>query len=1569
MRAKLGLGMGKIKILHLGGNGDLIQRERFEYVALGPALMDAIESEKYATPGEVVVSNKIWDLVGSHFIRTEKRGDKRHVISGWKDQSRVPWRSFDRTVPNTPEIEKRLWKYVPNAVLPYLIQSNDEFWVPELRTVTTLFFDLGLNIPELSSGQHVYKLEQVFYEIQGILLSYEGTINKFLIDDKGSTLIAVFGLPPFAHENDPIRGILSALKILWMLSKYKLQGSVGICTGLAFCGIIGHAAGNRREYSVIGDTVNLAARLMGKAKSQKGNFLVDRTTKNCATGTVLDFIPITLSLKGKSEPVHCFKIGKGVSLEHTHDFHSVQLARLDELSRNNTFILENQTDIRKGRRRNTAGAVSNPLDMKKIEERQVKAMNDPNKFTEKVAKAQRNRSGHQNIGNSSSEATAGTSTNNHGRRPNGGVPMFRIRHRLEGEQEHELHINLTGKLTTVADLIDAILHKAVKKGLLDEKKALGNYFIEWINGSECVELENARKLRDLVTSVEIPIYILFKKKGDKSLWPSEVSLTSSQTSADFVVKRLADARKFVMTGQGGRMILLDGEHGAGKSRLAEKFLLDGEDMDQHSSEGFGGAVLVGYARGNPFETGRSAVPFSVWEHLVNSLLIGNVSDPESRFAPKDEQILEATRVAMKERPSDHIDIRDLHLLNKVLLTQFIDGDGQGSTPISVRRGSSRRSSIGNGQLESDMPSKAKKYRNPTRSSQSAHSGKPLGVVGTSDAKVSRMKNLSSIGHSSENVRGSHTSATPSRRLSFTANLRKSVTRSRNSSVSSRLSTFSKLGRSLLRVEQQDQDDKPTTDPETGIMIKLLAAIVGGLATKAPVIILIDDSQHMDTFSWLVFQELAEHWMSSNILIILINRLINLERSATSSTQQEQDSQRVSVFRPLGKVNTNIITRNRAEIDDVKLALVVQRRLRSLSSVERLELRPSPLETKNIICDSTDVDRVPADLVNFLRIKTKGNPLFITDAVNQYIEAGLVLRRTSPEIELYFPNNEFKSLLRTHSLPIPLSVESIAGSMIDKMSNTQVLLIKVAAIIGDVFMLGLIRAMFPIKSRLDILDAQFYELVKVGFIVKVVNDRDLYMAETDKDKIQYSFESGWMVEILRKRMLNKQKLKLNKVKKSIQKDAQRALQLRFIEKAQGSLEVVYEGFLQVRKENPTNLLKPWKPRWCLLKGDELIQFYSSQDPKRLEVIILNGDSSVRTEPIGLFGFDGRVRNQEPQQTLYCFTITSSRWNKKGKNRTDVRDFTFACETEEERIQWVYRVTCQIDLLSLRKDSSKLGDAGARPSNGAMSNVFPTSSSDVGSSTGSDITDPPIQHAVSGSTVNRNSNLSRPSVSTVASGETPTARRGKSAVKKLFSKKKGQRSTRASTDRSVDWGVSVSHMHPEDYKAIRESDALALLWSQRPSLQPPVQHTTDLYYEAADMSLVSRNSLGEIDGYLIGKLQSQRRTQLVGLITACAVVPAARRQGIGRRLVQKFFALCRGKGCRFVRLIIPRDDSVAIAFQRSLGFEEDDYSTDLLARADDAERVCYLKDLDQASHEQDDSFVEVMNPMISSKSAVK
>lgn len=66
------------------------------------------------------------------------------------------------------------------------------------------------------------KVQSTFLLVQQIVYGLEGSVDKFLIDDKGSTLLTVWGLPPLTHFDDSLRGCLFALKLSEKLTQLKL---------------------------------------------------------------------------------------------------------------------------------------------------------------------------------------------------------------------------------------------------------------------------------------------------------------------------------------------------------------------------------------------------------------------------------------------------------------------------------------------------------------------------------------------------------------------------------------------------------------------------------------------------------------------------------------------------------------------------------------------------------------------------------------------------------------------------------------------------------------------------------------------------------------------------------------------------------------------------------------------------------------------------------------------------------------------------------------------------------------------------------------------------------------------------------------------------------------------------------------------------------------------------------------------------------------------------------------------------------------------------------------------------
>ena len=111
--------------------------------------------------------------------------------------------------------------------------------------------------------------QDAMLRVQEEIHAREGQVNKMLVDDKGVVLLCVFGLPPRPHADDALRAVRSslALKTAMAGDEGRPTACVGVATGRVFCGVVGSA--DRREFTTMGDVVNLSARLMGLA-SQDG---------------------------------------------------------------------------------------------------------------------------------------------------------------------------------------------------------------------------------------------------------------------------------------------------------------------------------------------------------------------------------------------------------------------------------------------------------------------------------------------------------------------------------------------------------------------------------------------------------------------------------------------------------------------------------------------------------------------------------------------------------------------------------------------------------------------------------------------------------------------------------------------------------------------------------------------------------------------------------------------------------------------------------------------------------------------------------------------------------------------------------------------------------------------------------------------------------------------------------------------------------------------------------------------------------------------------------------------------
>lgn len=122
-------------------------------------------------------------------------------------------------------------------------------------------------------------------------------------------MICLWGLLPFAHDDDAARAMLAGFNMIKTLN--KIDGTycnIGVSSGECFSGVVG-TSGSRKEFSVLGDIVNLAARIMGTVKGSgaKNEIRCDINTRLLA-GNYFDFTYTQhYELKGKSISMPFYK--------------------------------------------------------------------------------------------------------------------------------------------------------------------------------------------------------------------------------------------------------------------------------------------------------------------------------------------------------------------------------------------------------------------------------------------------------------------------------------------------------------------------------------------------------------------------------------------------------------------------------------------------------------------------------------------------------------------------------------------------------------------------------------------------------------------------------------------------------------------------------------------------------------------------------------------------------------------------------------------------------------------------------------------------------------------------------------------------------------------------------------------------------------------------------------------------------------------------------------------------------------------------------------------------------------
>lgn len=311
---------GKVSFLRIGGEFGGDDAWLWETVISdvgypeGGVMKDFIEMEHYVEAKQVLLSKRAADVLGDSVVGSRLL-DGTLIVDTIMNKPLSRYSMFPVSKPenleelNNEEMEAAfsvLESHIPEMARDYLSSRSEKF-ASDYRECSIVFF----GFPTLLDNGDLAVVQSVFEVIQKLLHSTNGGFLQMRSDEKGFVLICAYGLPGRSSVNDAEKALKLALTVIEQLQEKEISAVAGVSTGTVFCTIVGSQ--RRAEYSVFGEKINLAARLMVAASKTSNYVLCDKETKSLVSFS-REFTFITAShpqMKGIPMDVQLFSVTNG----------------------------------------------------------------------------------------------------------------------------------------------------------------------------------------------------------------------------------------------------------------------------------------------------------------------------------------------------------------------------------------------------------------------------------------------------------------------------------------------------------------------------------------------------------------------------------------------------------------------------------------------------------------------------------------------------------------------------------------------------------------------------------------------------------------------------------------------------------------------------------------------------------------------------------------------------------------------------------------------------------------------------------------------------------------------------------------------------------------------------------------------------------------------------------------------------------------------------------------------------------------------------------------------------------
>jgi len=215
---------------------------------------------------------------------------------------------------NEMKIRNIFQKYVPQDLIDQFFKNPESMLVGDTRKLSILFSDIRsfTTISEnMKPDELVHSLNDYFSVMVDLILQRNGIVDKYI----GDAIMAFYGAP-VAHQDDALQSVHSALDMMREVKDFnhrqvqngrpEFRIGIGINYGDVTVGNIG--TDKKMDYTVIGDSVNLASRLEGLTKEYKTELVISEFLQKEIEGSLMTRLLDVVAVKGKKSGVKIYTV-------------------------------------------------------------------------------------------------------------------------------------------------------------------------------------------------------------------------------------------------------------------------------------------------------------------------------------------------------------------------------------------------------------------------------------------------------------------------------------------------------------------------------------------------------------------------------------------------------------------------------------------------------------------------------------------------------------------------------------------------------------------------------------------------------------------------------------------------------------------------------------------------------------------------------------------------------------------------------------------------------------------------------------------------------------------------------------------------------------------------------------------------------------------------------------------------------------------------------------------------------------------------------------------------------------